>query len=534
MSATGPTAPGRAVTGLATRQLRRPALVVAAVTAGMSTLVVTTYTRTVGDATAAQALAALAGNPAIRTLFGEPVALDTAGGFTVWRTGTVLAVLLTTWGALATTRLTRGAEEAGRWDLLLAGRLTLASVLGRHLAVLTAAMASTGIVLAGALAAAGTPTDGAVLHATGLALAGLVAVAAAACAAQVFPTRAGASGAALAFLGVGLLARMVGDGVPALAWLRWLPPYGPLALTRPYRDDHWTPLLVLAVTAAVLTYAAMALAGKRDIRAGLLRPPAGRAPRRWLLGSVDAFAVRRMLRPLAGWSTGIGAYFLLIGLLADSLTGFLTDNPRFAYLAAQAGFAGLDTVEGYTATLFALLTIPIGAFATARLTAFAAAETAGRLTLLHAGPVTRARLLTAEVATTVAAATALATVAAVATWVGTKVVGADLPLAAALAGTANVLPVALLGAAAATLALGLAPHTVATIGMLPTAGGFLFKVTADSVHAPAWVGWLSPFAHLAPVPAAAPNWTAAAVMLAVAGAVIGAGIRAYQRRDLRL
>ncbi|WNM39018.1 hypothetical protein RMN56_28440 [Micromonospora halotolerans] len=499
----------------------------------MSTLVVTTYARTVGDAKAAQALAALAGNPAIRTLFGEPVALDTAGGFTVWRTGTVLAVLLTAWGALATTRLTRGEEETGRWDLLLAGRLTPAIVLGRHLAVFTAAMALTGVLLAGALAAAGTPPVGALLHATGLTLAGTFAVAAAACAAQVFPTRAGASGATLAFLGVGLLARMVGDGVPALAWLRWLPPYGPLALSRPYRDDRWAPLLALALTATVLAYTALALAGKRDIRAGLLRPPAGRASRRWLLGSVGAFAVRRMVRPLAGWSAGIGAYFLLIGLLASSLTGFLTDNPGFADLAAQAGFAGLGTVEGYSATLFALLTIPIGAFATARLAAFAAAETAGRLTLLHAGPVTRARLLTAEVSTTVAGSAALAAVAAIATWVGTTTVSADLPLAAALAGAANVLPVALLGAAAATLALGLTPRTVATVGMLPTAGGFLLKVTADSVEAPAWVGWLSPYRHLAAVPETTPNWAGTPVMLGAALAAAAAGVWSFARRDMR-
>ncbi|MDI5940939.1 hypothetical protein QLR68_22925, partial [Micromonospora sp. DH15] len=262
--------------------------------------------------------------------------------------------------------------------------------------------------------------------------------------------------------------------------------------------------------------------------------PAGRAPRRWLLSSVEAFAVRRAVRPLAGWSTGIGAYFLLIGLLADSLTGFLTDNPRFADLAAQAGFPGLDTVEGYVATLFALLAIPIGAFAATRLAAFAAAEHAGRLTLLHAGPVTRARLLTAEVATTVAGSAALAAVAAVATWIGATTVDADLPIAAALAGTANVLPVALLGTAAATLALGLAPRATAAIGMLPTAGGFLLTVTADSVRAPAWVGSLSPYAHLAAVPATTPNWTATAVMVAAAAALIAVGDRAYARRDLRL
>jgi type IV secretory pathway VirB2 component (pilin) len=37
-------------------------------------------------------------------------------------------------------------------------------------------------------------------------------------------------------------------------------------------------------------------------------------------------------------------------------------NPRFADLAAQAGFAGLATVQGYAAALFALLAIPLGVF----------------------------------------------------------------------------------------------------------------------------------------------------------------------------
>jgi hypothetical protein len=55
-----------------------------------------------------------------------------------------------------------------------------------------------------------------------------------------------------------------------------------------------------------------------------------------------------------------------------------------------------------------------------------------------AGPITCARLLTAEVAATVGDAAALAAVAAVAEWFGTVVVGA-----AAFAGIANVLRVAL-------------------------------------------------------------------------------------------
>ncbi|RBJ01396.1 hypothetical protein DRA43_18850 [Micromonospora provocatoris] len=139
---------GTAVSLLAARGIWRPALVVTGLTVGMSVLVVATYAGTVGEGMDAAALEALARNPAIRTLFGEPVALDTAGGFTVWRTGTVLAVLVSVWSLLATVRVTRGEEESGRWGLLLAGRLTPAAVLRRHLAPLMATSAVAGSLLA--------------------------------------------------------------------------------------------------------------------------------------------------------------------------------------------------------------------------------------------------------------------------------------------------------------------------------------------------------------------------------------------------
>ena len=126
------TAPGRVLTALAVRQVRRGALVVTAVSAGMSALVVATFR---SEALDPAALGALARNPAIRTLFGEPVALDDPGGFTVWRTGTVLSVLIGVWGMLAVTRITRGEEDAGRWSMLLSGRPTLTDAVRRHLDV---------------------------------------------------------------------------------------------------------------------------------------------------------------------------------------------------------------------------------------------------------------------------------------------------------------------------------------------------------------------------------------------------------------
>jgi ABC-2 type transport system permease protein len=391
----------------------------------------------------------------------------------------------------------------------------------------------TGTAVGAALVVTGTDATGAAVHATGVAVLGLFFVGAGGLAAQIFPARSAATGAAVALLGLTLLARSVGDGVAALAWLRWLSPFGLLELSRPYAGDRWLPLVLLAGGAALLFAAAMAAARSRDVRDGLVAPAAGRAPRLRLLGSVEGFAVRRMLRPLAGWSAGVGAYFLLIGLIAVTMTEFLTENPAFADAAAQAGFAGLASLEGYAATLFAVLAMPVGGFAADRIGAFARAEADRRLALLAAQPLTRARLLGADVAAATGGVVALTTVAGLAIWLGVAISGGGLSLPAALTGAWNTLPIALLSLGAAVLALGWLPRATAAVGALPAVGGFLLQATAESAGAPRWVIDLSPFAHLAPVPFAAPDWPATLVMTATAVVLAVAGTAGLVRRDLR-
>ncbi len=526
--ATAQADPGRVLVALAARQIRRGAATVVAVCAGMSALVVALYDSQALDPAA---LDALARSPAIRILFGEPVALGQSGGFAVWRTGVVLAVLLAVWSSLAATRITRGEEDAGRWHLLLSGRTTLPAAVRGHLAVLAVVPCVAGAATAAAMTAAGAGARGALLHGAGLAAVGFFFVGVGGLCAQLLPGRSAANGAAAAVVVLGLLLRMVGDGVTELAPLRWLSPFGLLALTRPFGTDHGLPLVVLVCAAVILLALAARLAARRDVGGALVAPAAGRAARTALLGSVAAFAVRRSLRPLAGWAAGIAAYFLLIGLIARSMTDFLTANPQFAQRAAQAGFT-LGTVEGYAATLFALLALPVGIFVAARLAALAADETSRRLTLVLAAPVTRTRLLTAEAGVATGAALVLLSVAAVAVWAGSAGVGAGLGLGDSFAGALNVLPVVLLCLGAAALALGWAPRAVGGIGALPAAGGFLWQVIADSIQAPAWVRSLSPFAHLAAVPATTPDWLAICVMTASSALGVAVGVVGYRRRDL--
>ncbi|WP_166616412.1 polyketide antibiotic transporter, partial [Kineococcus vitellinus] len=421
---TSTTAPGprpggasaaRALAVLAWRQVRTGAVLVLVVSAGVSASIASTHERVFADPASAAGLQSIAANPAIRTLFGAPVALGDPGGFTVWRAGTVTAVLLSTWVVLATTRTTRAQEEVGRWPLLLAGPLTARTASSWTLLTLAAVPIACGAAVSASLVAVGTRPAGALVHGAGTAAVGLFSLALAACCAQLFGSRAGATGAAVGVLGAGLLLlRMVADGVETLAWLRWFSPFGLLELSRPFVRDRPAPLLVLLIVAVALAACALLALAHRDVGEGLLRQRSDRAARLGLLGSVEAFALRRGLRALAGWSAGIGAYYLLLGLTAVSVTGFLAGDSGVARMAERAGFGALERVEGFSAAVFSLLAIPVGAFAAARMAALAAAEDERRLVLLCAGPLGRLRLLGAEVAATAAGVAVLSTLAGVA------------------------------------------------------------------------------------------------------------------------
>jgi ABC-2 type transport system permease protein len=243
--------------------------------------------------------------------------------------------------------------------------------------------------------------------------------------------------------------------------------------------------------------------------------------------------VHRTRRPTITWSLGVGAYFLLIGLLATAMLDFLRDNPVFAALAESAGFARLASVQGYAASLFALLAVPVGAYAAGRIAALAHDEMASRLTLLFSRPVGRVRWASWEAGVVAVGTVVVAAVAGIATWAGATWVGAGLGLGEALRGALSVVPVALLCLGAALLALGWVPSAVLAIGVLPAVGGYLLLIFAQSFRWPAWVAGLSPFRHLAAVPAESVNVPGAVGMLLVAVVLGVVGIAGYARRDLQ-
>ena len=84
-----------------------------------------TYTSFYKTPAARRHLAATFGNDhSVNALYGPAPQLQTAAGFAVFKTSMTLMLLGAVWGLLTSTRLLRGEEDAGRWELLLTGATT--------------------------------------------------------------------------------------------------------------------------------------------------------------------------------------------------------------------------------------------------------------------------------------------------------------------------------------------------------------------------------------------------------------------------
>ena len=117
--------PGVAVAALTARKAVRSGLVWGSVFGLAITSSEISYTKIYQTAAQREALAATYGsNKATSALFGPALRLQTVSGFTVFKISMTLMILGAVWGLLASTRLLRGEEDLGRWDLLLTGQTT--------------------------------------------------------------------------------------------------------------------------------------------------------------------------------------------------------------------------------------------------------------------------------------------------------------------------------------------------------------------------------------------------------------------------
>jgi len=520
----------RAVAGLAIRQTRRGALTTIVAVVGMELAIVASYSSV--DLASLQGIDALVDNPAVRALYGPAFDISTEAGFAVWRAGTFVLAIAGLWAVLASTRVLRGEEEAGRWDLLLAHPIRISRTIGWHVLVLCAASALTGVAVAVTFMASGAAAGGSVLY--GVAVGAFMALfmAVGALTSQLFGQRSRAVGVAGAVLALSYVLRMMADGSNGLQWLRWGTPFGWVELLQAFAGNHLLPLVPLLVAPVVVFAVALRLVGVRDLGNGVLRSGDRAAPRVRLLDHPTAFAWREGMGGVIGWCIGLGFYGLVVGMITSAFADFISGSAEVQELVARFGFTDLADPAGFVATMDAMIAVALVVYAITWVRRLFDDETSDRLDLVYAQVVTRTHWLGGVLVAAIGALVLVGALSATTIWIGATLGDAGVSVGQSMVGMANYVPLVLLFLGVTVLLFGWVPHAAVPVGGSLVAVAYLLSLFGPVLQWPDWIVDLSPFAHVSAAPVRPVEWTSWFVMLGVGLAAGAAGIAGYQRRDL--
>jgi polyether ionophore transport system permease protein len=472
-----------------------------------------------------------AGNDALRLFYGYPYDVVTIGGYSAWRVGGTLAIAAAIYGVLAAVRALRAEEDAGRAELVLAGCVGRGAAFLSSLAAIAAGVAVLWVAELVGFLVGGLPLGESAYMALETASVAPVFVGIGALAGQLAPTRRLALELGTVAVGVLLLLRVVADTSGGAAWLRWVTPLGWAEELRPFAGPQPLALLPTLLASAFLLALAARLATRRDVGTGLLRARDSAVPNRRLLGSPVAQALRGERTSLIVWSSGVGVFALVLGIVSASISSAgITKSIREEL--ARLGSGSIVTPAGYLSFVFVFFVLAVSLFACAQVSAARREEADQHLETLLALPVGRHRWLAGRLLLASAAAAFIALTAGLLSWAGAASQGVDISLARMLEAGANCLPAALLFLGVAAFAYALVPRAGAPIAYGLVIATFLWQLVGSLLGVPRWLVDLTPFAHIGLVPTQPFRAGSAAIMLGL-GALCAAGaLWAFRRRDL--
>jgi polyether ionophore transport system permease protein len=412
------------------------------------------------------ARAALAGVARDFSWLAAPIAVDTPGGYALFKYGP-LVLLVSLWPLLACSRILRGEEETGVLDVLLsAPRSRLRVALEKLGAVGTALLLIAVIV--GVLTYVGGRQVGADFTfgdalALGLDLALFAALmgAVSLLLSQFTRERRTATGIAGALLLVFVVLDMVHRVYSGVEWVSRLSPVYYFNESKPLVPSYGTSvggLLVLLAATLVLTAAALALFARRDV-GGTVRVPFVRERQAqastelaqgWSLRSVYARTLSRAAWPTFWWTLGIAGFAGWLVAIVDQLQSQIGQlargSPAMAQLLIKLGGGG-NLSTALLSSLFTFLPLMLMAFAITQSNRWTTDEDEGRLELVLTTPQERPRVMLASYAALTTAIVVIAAVTLAVTLGVAAAAGVHLDVAHLVAAALTMIPLGLLVAA---------------------------------------------------------------------------------------
>ncbi len=480
--------------------------------------------------------AAFGSNHATAALFGPAPDLQTVAGFTVFKSFMSIMVLGALWGLLISTRLLRGEEDAGRWELMLTGQFTQRRATGQALGGLGVGVGVLWLVTAVITVVIGRDskldfTVGASLY-FGVAqvATAVMFLAVGALTSQLAPTRRQAATLAGWFLGASYVLRMVADAGVDVHGLIWLTPLGWTEELQPLTSPNAVALIPIVVFTAVVAMLSVHLAGGRDVGSGILPDDAHANARLWLLSGQLGLSVRMVRPTVTAWIVALGATGLVLGLIAKQAGGTISGS-SVQQVFARLGATGTGAVA-FLGISFLIVAVMAGFLAAGQVTAQRNEEAEGRVAHLVVGPVSRTSWVGGRVLVAVVALVVGAVITGCFAWLGTQTQGGGVSLGTLLQAGFNVVPPALCVLGLGVLALGVVPRAASYVAYGVLGWSLLIEVVGGFGSGRGWLLDTSLFHQMAAAPAVHPNWTANLVMVGIGAAAALAGCLTFARRDL--
>lgn len=481
-------------------------------------------------------VASLEHNVGIAALLGQGRDLGSIAGWIPFHSMASLLPLGAIVGLLTASRLTRAEEDAGRWEYFLSGRTTRLGAAVQAALGLAGGIAVMWIPVAVTAAIVGSyydaySTTAALFYAAALVGAPAVFGAVSFLAAQVASSRHQANMIGAAMLGIAYLLRMVSSTAPGLSWLRWVSPLGWIDAMHPVTGTSWPPGLLVAAAALAITSAGIVIASKRDLGAGALPDRETAHSRRFGFGGHAGLDVVLSRSTAIAWIVALAVVSGVFGWISKAGAEAITGSTSAQDMIRRMGVirAGAAAYLGVT-LLMVGATLALGA--AAQLGAVRAEEAEGRLDHLLARPVSPRRWLAAKVGVGTAMLVVEAVVAGAAGWVGVSTQGTGLQLGELLQAGVSIVPPALLVLGVGVMIYAVLPRYAAAAGYAIIAWSFLIELVGAVTDLNHWIKDTSLLVHIAPAPAASPDWLSASVMVGIGLVAFAAGLLLFPKRDL--
>ena len=513
------------------RQLRISALAIAVVLALVVRVGVSSFYAS-GGVKGMASMNVLLRNPAIASLYGRTTSITSAGGLVAWKLGMFMALTVAVWGALISTRLTRGAEDDQSWDLLVVGVTSRRTTLGTALAVLVEAGVAVGVVVFVALASGSQDLGRSLLFACALSGVTWFGAAVGVVSSQLVAPRRSATQVAIGVVGVTYLIRMLADAANSNGWLRWITPFGWQENVDAFGRTSSSWLAMLVAVPLALALLSFPLQERRDVGAASWTRSDRSLPRTALLSSSWRFAWRERRSTLAVWTAGLALFGLIIGYLTNALVAFCRSDPAYVRLLDHWGLGAMATSGGFIAEVCLMMAPAVALFAVTLVAMVASDGLQGRLTLPFAYGTSRLRWMTSSIVAALVGALAASVACALAVWIGVTLSGTRVSIVGPLEGMLNTMSVVPLVVGVTVVLVAWWPRFAYVVMASLTAVCYLIALLGPIERWPSWLIDASPFHFIHLVPFDGANWASMMVFAALALASAGVGLLRFSRADV--